>query len=559
MASFAALDRLIQQFMSSEAAQVLIIRGNWGVGKTFAWNKYLEKEKDNLKIERYAYVSMFGINSIESFRFAIFENTIRRDQIGKTASLETLKSSIETIFRKNSSLIKIAQNFANSGTKEAINQILPLFMTVKDQLICIDDVERRGFGIDIRDVLGLCSFLKEQRNCKIVILLNDDALNQESKVDFENYLEKLMDYSTTLTPTPAESADIAITKNDELAHTLKESCINLEISNVRLIQKIENLCRSADKELFEYTAQTRNHATRMITLFAWSIFSPNNAPSLEFITPHNRSLLLRENDGEQNVQNQAWSSKLLNYGLSQLSEFEFALIEGIRDNTFCKDDLAIFAKILDQKYQAQEAAFALSEAWSLYLFSFAANEFEVTKAIYNAFKLNIKHVTLTDLDAAVKLFKQLNQFDMAKHTIELFMLNSPNIQIYAKNNSFSITPRVDDDDVKTALESKLNENIDQKNPAELLAKLDTGWNESDISYLSNLSVDEYKNLFKKINGPALGAAISGALKFDRVVNASPEMRKICEKAKSALIQIGSENMLNKLRVAEYGIEIQPDP
>lgn len=41
------------------------------------------------------------------------------------------------------------------------------FMTVREQVICIDDLERRGKNLDVVDVLGLISFLCEQRKCKV--------------------------------------------------------------------------------------------------------------------------------------------------------------------------------------------------------------------------------------------------------------------------------------------------------------------------------------------------------------------------------------------------------
>ena len=41
-----------------------------------------------------------------------------------------------------------------------------LFARVREQLICIDDFERRGKGLEPKDVLGLILSLREQRNCK---------------------------------------------------------------------------------------------------------------------------------------------------------------------------------------------------------------------------------------------------------------------------------------------------------------------------------------------------------------------------------------------------------
>ncbi|EAU1940231.1 hypothetical protein D6G06_25420, partial [Salmonella enterica] len=41
------------------------------------------------------------------------------------------------------------------------------FMSVSDSLICIDDLERKGSSLELKDVLGLISLLKEQKKCKV--------------------------------------------------------------------------------------------------------------------------------------------------------------------------------------------------------------------------------------------------------------------------------------------------------------------------------------------------------------------------------------------------------
>ena len=52
------------------------------------------------------------------------------------------------------------------------------FLTIRDQIVCIDDLERRGQRLAVGGVLGLVSFLREQRACKVVLILNDEALKR---------------------------------------------------------------------------------------------------------------------------------------------------------------------------------------------------------------------------------------------------------------------------------------------------------------------------------------------------------------------------------------------
>jgi hypothetical protein len=66
-----------------------------------------------------------------------------------------------------------------------------LFTAVRNQVICIDDLERRG-AISVKDVFGLISYVREQRTCKVVLLLNETQLKQDAEAakEFENYFEK---------------------------------------------------------------------------------------------------------------------------------------------------------------------------------------------------------------------------------------------------------------------------------------------------------------------------------------------------------------------------------
>jgi Cdc6-like AAA superfamily ATPase len=72
----------IKRFLAGSDAEVLCIKGKWGVGKTFAWMQYLrEAEKhDRLSLTKYAYVSLFGLNDLEALRYAIFESTVETGQ-----------------------------------------------------------------------------------------------------------------------------------------------------------------------------------------------------------------------------------------------------------------------------------------------------------------------------------------------------------------------------------------------------------------------------------------------------------------------------------------------
>ena len=78
------------------------MRGKWGVGKTFSWNVFVRKAKDSdaLALTSYAYVSLFGLNSIDQLKYAVFENAVAANEIGIEPSVETLKSNTIAVAKR---------------------------------------------------------------------------------------------------------------------------------------------------------------------------------------------------------------------------------------------------------------------------------------------------------------------------------------------------------------------------------------------------------------------------------------------------------------------------
>lgn len=74
MTSTAIVQEEIERFLRESESEVLCITGNWGVGKTYNDEFRSAAEQKEIGLIRYSYVSLFGINSLEAFKQAIFEN-----------------------------------------------------------------------------------------------------------------------------------------------------------------------------------------------------------------------------------------------------------------------------------------------------------------------------------------------------------------------------------------------------------------------------------------------------------------------------------------------------
>jgi hypothetical protein len=231
----------IRRFLGREEPEVICIRGRWGVGKTYTWTKQLEEAQKAkaVKLPRYSYVSLFGVKSLDELKFAIFENVITLNEGVRKADLETLDVFVSK-FGSWRKLTKIAQSIPVVRSLVGADATpLVAFMTIRDQIICIDDLERRGKDLEVSDVLGLISYLREQRNCKVALILNDEQLEGEAKGTFEEQLEKVADVSLVYQPLPRDSANIVITATDDTSRHVSDRCITLGITNIRVIKHVQ--------------------------------------------------------------------------------------------------------------------------------------------------------------------------------------------------------------------------------------------------------------------------------------------------------------------------------
>lgn len=183
----------IQKFLSSPTPEVLCIRGKWGVGKTFSWREFAKKaaQEASISLNKYAYVSLFGINSLDQLKYAIFENSVNARHVGLQPSLETFRENWQpitnTLGRKVISHIQhlpVIRDF--SGGLAQLS-----FLSVGNQIICIDDLERKGKDLSLNDVLGLVAHLKDEKQCKVALIFNEDELEDE-KETFDKYEEKML-------------------------------------------------------------------------------------------------------------------------------------------------------------------------------------------------------------------------------------------------------------------------------------------------------------------------------------------------------------------------------
>ncbi|MDH7794834.1 MULTISPECIES: P-loop NTPase fold protein [unclassified Beijerinckia] len=548
----------ISRFLSRADPEVLCIRGKWGVGKTYTWSKQLEASQKAGKIDlhRYSYVSLFGVNTLDELKFAIFENVITLNEGIKKANLETLDAYVSKLgsWRKLTRIASSLPVLRNVFTTDATSLIS--FMTICDQIICIDDLERRGQKLDVNDVLGLISYLREQRNCKVVLILNDQQLDGDTKRDFEKNLEKVVDVSVVYEPPPEVSVDIAVASTDQISKDVRDRCIALGITNIRVMKRVLRFIASIQPLLKNYDPDVLKIAISSIVLFSWSHDQPEQAPSLAYLKNKAVDKFGLRPKNEVPPEEAAWNSLLEAYGYTWTDDFDLVLLKGVCDGYFDPERVRNTAQAVHDRIIATKADGSFGEAWNGYHDSFDDNQEEVLDDLYESFLKNARYITPTNLNGTIKLFKELGRAEQAKELLDYYMANRNEDRRFFDLDDNPFGDGIDDEDVRAAFVTRAAEAEALPDLAAVMAGIKDGWNEDQLNALATASIDEYKKVFKSHSGRQLRRILANVLQFDRIAGASDDMRRIPQRAREALQQIGSESAINARRVARFGVKVE---
>lgn len=545
----------VLNFLSQSSPSVMAIKGEWGVGKTYGWeNLLLEAQKGSmLSAKRYSYVSLFGVSSLDKLKYTIFENSIPKDSIGTEPNLESLRTNtlgmLEVLGRGSWSKLK-EMPFIKSAAPavEAFS-----FMSISEALICIDDLERKGAGLDLKDVLGLVSLLKEKKKCKVVLLLNAGTGATD---DYETYKEKVIDIELDFSPTPEESAAIAYDNRKPYHKELSAFTVSLGIKNIRVLTKIGKYIDLAIG-CFEGTEpELKTQLLQTTALFSWAYYCSTHdedIPSLDFI--ESAESIYHVDSKKLSDKEKLWKNILLGYSFVKVDALDREIGKLVRQGYLDREKFKLSMNYVNEEVINHKKNNSYRSAWNNFHNSFSDNQQLVIQQLFDAFILNIHQVTPGDLDGLVNIFKMLGEKEKASDVIEEFISKRKgDIELFNPDN-FDFNRELKDEELVNRFKTIYFKEKPSATIKDVLERISgqNGWNNEDIEILSNSTEEEFYTYFKGLDGPNLTPHVSTCLKFGGFSNGSEKMESIASKAKAALIKIASESKLNEIRMRKFGI------
>jgi len=221
----------LKELLDRNEPMCIAIKGEWGVGKTYLLKEFLDNE---LKEEKHAYISLFGKYSLEDIK----------NDLGLQIVLKKVYNHkfIKTFFKG----VKLSLGPLSVNVNVNIFDLIPK-EKLKDVIICFDEFERLSPNLEMKEVLGFISYLRENSNCRIILILNEEKVTEENegahKV-YNEYKEKLVDYEITLNPSVEENLEIATKEIHNISQSFEEAIGEfahlLNIKNIRILKRLVN-------------------------------------------------------------------------------------------------------------------------------------------------------------------------------------------------------------------------------------------------------------------------------------------------------------------------------
>ncbi|AMV41765.1 hypothetical protein [Paraburkholderia caribensis] len=330
----------------------LCIHGAWGAGKTHLWR---EVEKNALPERwkgRIAYASVFGANSLAEIKqrawLSAAESYINRPLATPTIVRrlrDRYPADFDAVARRIGEFKKrfgeewtsLMRLFGRTGPlAEANAPYLARVMTslvtdgfFNQKLVVLDDVERLGKDLSIDALIGWVDYLTQSRQCKVLLILNEDAIQDDQRAAWNRYREKVIDRDVALTVTPAEAVRLA---SEGIALADFEGVVRdaeaLQLTNIRVIKRALAILERLDHK-FEIVRRglERAAASSVVMLTAAHYNAIPGGPDIAYILGRGEfaAFVEAQNDGDE--QERKWAALLSRYHWSHVDDFDRAVVK----------------------------------------------------------------------------------------------------------------------------------------------------------------------------------------------------------------------------------------
>jgi hypothetical protein len=526
-------------FLQSDQQRVLLIHGRWGTGKTYFWKRFVKQNTRTITEAYYSYVSLFGSTSLSDVKsIVIFGGDPLRAARGMEDVVDRIKNRFARV-RKRFGAVSVPYigNLAS---------ILPSFeeLLIKDYLVCFDDLERRNRQLDLEQFFGLVSVLKEQNNCRIVIVCNEEELSPRDRRILAKYREKIVDRQLSFEPPFEENFRLIFSDTDQTTRDIFEA---LHLNNIRVFQQTSWCLRYFQPYLAgcgdAFVQQFRQQCVKLACVhYALS-------KHLTFEQVQTESWLLA--GWEQRAEIQTESSRLIEQLKFSPSEADELIIDYLRNGYCDRSKLKEVVARLNENLKRREGDAAIHGVWALVYDDFQADLSAVEDAASKCIEQFRGYLRIDSLKYLLDFLHEMDtEFDKTKllEQLALEAVGTTDFEILQQVQTAGVSEAV-----KSAVAKRRVELLPTHTIGDLIAALSypDGWNPKDYLTLDAYSEDELYDWLLKAQGSRLIGDIAVVVVRARTSAPEEKGRALADKLQRVMAKLAERSKLDEFRVTRY--------
>lgn len=238
----------------------------------------------------------------------------------------------------------------------------------------------------------------------------------------------------------------------------------------------------------------------------------------------------------------------LDVALSSLIENGFVDEELVREE----------AEKLNQQIIATNSIEEFSEAWNIF-FTFNGNEEEVVRTFESSLKKHVQYISPLNLNAVIRLLRDLDRNELASKLIDFYIVErGTDKKIFDISENLRSWGEKPDEELEHKFNlqlATLEETLTIESVFAHLAKQQRwGWSTAQGEVLASATPEDFYTIFKSATRKTLPSYINASLQYGQLNAVATEQQlEISKKAKQALLRLGNESLLNKVRLKRFGV------
>jgi len=486
-------------------AKVVLLSGEWGVGKTYLVKEYFDKDHTAI------YVSLYGASSIDDVRSRCiaswFSKATGRWRKEAGAGWGQLLKWIPGFGKRSDSLNNFAQIYGipNVGQYPGIATLgfHALIDSSDVSLIIIDDIERRSKKeLNFEELLGFADILREKHSIAVILVGNFDEVNdttsdvkRNSRAEFG--AERAIASEVVLNPTIEEICNISVSRspNSEVYQSpLQGFCEAVGTVNLRLIGRSIEFSDHFISITEDLNLREHFDAMHILRLYLCLVFARwDKSFGLEWVDA--RSIanvgLLPEylNEDSERAKRCLEYARSINMPDIAFPELIIEHVEwGVLDpKKVCDRINALAAR--DHEQRSVNDSQRWNDLWYLYYSTFDDNRTAIVEAISDFLE---NEANLLDMRSysQLKNLADAVSCDVSEYEQEVkrkLILNSPAEQLPDLLKSFE-----GDDDIVIEIERRIARELKPRSLSDVASKAihQRGWSDGDCLAISEKSEGE---------------------------------------------------------------------